>query len=201
MDIGEDRPELGPPEDRSRFTDEAVLGSGERRSSRNVDDRLPDHDRIGLSGQTSSRYNLAPERGAEWSVTTRAVPAMEDGTVRRTADMVTEGRSSGYRSLYERRLTDDELRSPVIRHKIILDNDSNEDRVRPSKQRPKRNTERKLDSDRPTRVERSLSQRQVRWLSGSDDEDRQSSGPKRSTRAEERRGGHRWRTEANYVRN
>ena len=55
-DIGEDRPELGPPEDRSRFTEEAVLGSGERRSSRNVDDRLPDRDRIGLQGQTSSRY-------------------------------------------------------------------------------------------------------------------------------------------------
>ena len=55
-DIGEDRPELGPPEDRSRFTDEAVLGSGERRSSRNVDDRLLDSDRIGLPGQTFSRY-------------------------------------------------------------------------------------------------------------------------------------------------
>ena len=55
-DIGEDRPELGPPEDRSRFTDEAVLGNGERRSSRNVDDRLLDSDRIGLQRQTSNRY-------------------------------------------------------------------------------------------------------------------------------------------------
>ena len=55
-DIEEDRPELGPPGDRSRFTEEAVLDSGERRSSGNVDDLLPDSDRIGLPGQTSSRY-------------------------------------------------------------------------------------------------------------------------------------------------
>jgi len=105
-DPEEDRPELGPPEDQSRFTEETVLGSGERRSSRNVDDGLPGHDRIGLRaqtfspykvapnvGQTSKRYNLAPERGVEWYVTTRAVPAMEDCTVRRTADMVTEASS------------------------------------------------------------------------------------------------------------
>jgi len=52
----EDRPELGPPGDRSRFTEEAVLGSGERRSSRIVDDRLPGYDRISFPGQTSSRY-------------------------------------------------------------------------------------------------------------------------------------------------
>ena len=54
-DTEEDRPQLGPLEDRSRFTEEAVLGNGERRSTRNVDDGLP-----GLRSQTSSRYNLAP---------------------------------------------------------------------------------------------------------------------------------------------
>jgi len=37
---------------------------------------------------------LALERGAEWSVTTQAVPVMVDGTVRRTADMVTEFKSN-----------------------------------------------------------------------------------------------------------
>jgi len=36
---------------------EAVLGNGERRrSTRNVDDGLPGHDRIGVLAQTSIRY-------------------------------------------------------------------------------------------------------------------------------------------------
>ena len=65
-DIEEDRPELGPPGDRSRFTEEAVLDSGERRSSGNVDDLLPDSDRIGLPGQTSSRYTCKIK---SWSAT------------------------------------------------------------------------------------------------------------------------------------
>ena len=112
--------------------------------------------------------------------------------------MITDRRSSGYRSLSELRLTDGELRSPSIRRKISLDDNFDEERVRSSKQRSKRGIERKLDSDRATRTGRSLSQRQVRWFGGSDDEDRRSSGPERSTRAEERRGGHRWSTEANY---
>jgi len=59
-DTEEDRPELGPPGDRSRFTEEAVLGNGERRSARNTVDGLPSRDRTGLRAQTSSRYNLAP---------------------------------------------------------------------------------------------------------------------------------------------
>ena len=42
--------------DRSRSTEEAVLGNGERRSSRNVDDGLLRHDRIGLPAQTSRCY-------------------------------------------------------------------------------------------------------------------------------------------------
>jgi len=45
-DTEEDRPELGRSGDRSRSTEEAVLGNGERRSSRNVDDGLPGRDRI-----------------------------------------------------------------------------------------------------------------------------------------------------------
>jgi len=55
-DSEEDRPELGPLGDRSRFTKEAVLGNEERRSTRNVDDRLPGHDRISLPEQTDSLY-------------------------------------------------------------------------------------------------------------------------------------------------
>jgi len=184
-DTEEDRPELGPSGIRSRFTEEAVLDKGGRQSSRNVDDGLLGYDRIGLPAQTSRCYNLAPERGAEWSVTNRDVPAMDDGTTRRTSDMPTKRISSGYRSTSERRLTDDELRSPVIRRKIILDGDSDEDRVRSSKQRSKRSTKRKLESDRTIRTDRSLSQHQVRWFSGSDDEDRRSLGPERSTPSEE----------------
>ena len=55
-DTEKDRPELGPSGDRSRSTEEAVLGNGERRSSRNVDDGLPGHNCIGLLAQTLSRY-------------------------------------------------------------------------------------------------------------------------------------------------
>ena len=146
-DTEEDRPELGPPGNRSRFTEEAVLGNGERRSTRNADVGMPGHeDRTGQGAQTSSRYNLAPERGAEWSAPIRSVPAIEDDIVGETANMMTD-RSSGYRSLSERRMTDDKLRSPAIRRKIVLDGDS--------------------------------------------DENGQTSGPERSTPAEERRSGHR----------
>ena len=63
-DTEEDRPELGPPGDWSRFTEEAVLGSGERRFTRNVDDRLPSHDRIGLTEQTSSLYSYKGARSS-----------------------------------------------------------------------------------------------------------------------------------------
>ena len=57
-DTEEDRPELGPPGDRSRFTEKADLGNGERWSTRDADDVLPGHDRTGLRAQTSSRYSL-----------------------------------------------------------------------------------------------------------------------------------------------